>query len=195
MDEAHVVARRSLADATGRETHALFGERVDAGGQVIDPQSDVVQCRHMHLGRAFGVERLHQVDLDGVRTIAETQDVLVDILRLADVVTHLLDTEETGPQIGQRSLVETADGDLLEAEDAKGSCSHDAMLPRGDESSRIRHHGQVTAAPAETERPSDLAWGSFTDEAPWVLDRDDVRWLHLAARLRRQAQAEVPSLT
>lgn len=69
------------------------------------------------------------------------------------------------------------------------------MLPRGDEPSRIRHHDGVTTSPADTGRPSDLAWGSFTDEAPWELDRDDIRWLHLAARLRRRAQAEVPGLT
>ena len=69
------------------------------------------------------------------------------------------------------------------------------MLARGDESPRIRHHGGVTISPADTDRPSDLAWGSFTDEAPWELDRDDIRWSHLAARLRRQAQAEVPALT
>ena len=53
----------------------------------------------------------------------------------------------------------------------------------------------MTISAADTDRPSDLAWGSFTDEAPWELDRDDIRWSHLAARLRRQAQAEVPSLT
>jgi ubiquinone biosynthesis protein len=44
-------------------------------------------------------------------------------------------------------------------------------------------------------RPADLSWASFTDEAPWVLDRSEVRWLELAATLRRQAQAEVPGLT
>ena len=44
-------------------------------------------------------------------------------------------------------------------------------------------------------RPSDLDWGSFTSEAPWELDRDDIRWSSLAVTLRRQAQAEVPGLT
>ncbi len=149
----------------------------------------------MHLRGSLGVERLHQIDLHRVRALAQPEDVLVDVLVLADVVADLLDTEQPGPQTGERSLVETTDGDLLEAEDAEGTISHDAMLPRGDESPRIRHHGGVTISAADTDRPSDLAWGSFTDEAPWELDRDDIRWSHLAARLRRQAQAEVPSLT
>ncbi len=51
----------------------------------------------------------------------------------------------------------------------------------------------MPAASAPT--PADLSWGSFSDEAPWTLDRADVRWLNLAATLRRQAQVEVPGLT
>ena len=45
------------------------------------------------------------------------------------------------------------------------------------------------------DRPGDLSWASFTDEAPWEVERNDVRWLNLAVTLRRQAQAEVPALT
>ncbi|MGB0111663.1 MAG: AarF/ABC1/UbiB kinase family protein, partial [Ilumatobacteraceae bacterium] len=43
--------------------------------------------------------------------------------------------------------------------------------------------------------PADLQWGSFTSDAPWELDRADIRWVNLAVTLRRQAQAEVPRLT
>jgi ubiquinone biosynthesis protein len=43
--------------------------------------------------------------------------------------------------------------------------------------------------------PDDMSWGSFTESAPWVINRDAVAWLPLAAKLRRAAQAEVPSLT
>jgi ubiquinone biosynthesis protein len=43
--------------------------------------------------------------------------------------------------------------------------------------------------------PADCAWGAFTDEAPWVLDKADIRWLALADRLRAAARAEVPHLT
>ena len=34
-------------------------------------------------GRALGIERLHEVDLDGMRPGAEAQDVLVDVLRFS----------------------------------------------------------------------------------------------------------------
>ena len=43
--------------------------------------------------------------------------------------------------------------------------------------------------------PADQAWGAFTDHGPWVIDRDHVTWLPLAARLRAAAVAEVPRLT
>jgi len=49
-------------------------------------------------------------------------------------------------------------------------------------------------APA-ANRPADVAWGAFTDETPWVLERDAIRWLPLAERLRNAARAEVPGLT
>lgn len=49
-------------------------------------------------------------------------------------------------------------------------------------------------APA-ANRPADVAWGAFTDETPWVLERDAIRWLPLAERLRNAARAEVPDLT
>ncbi len=77
---------------------------------------------------------------------------------------------------------------------------------------RFRHHGPMAAPAAEhpptaephvptvpsnapTVEPVDRAWGAFTEDAPWTLARDDVRWLELAATLRRAAQAEVPALT
>ena len=195
MDEAHVVPGGALADAPWGEAHALSDQPVDTGGEIVDPHTDVVERRHVHLRRSFRVERLHQVDLHGVRTGAEAQDVLVDILGLADVVAHLVDAEQTGPEAGQRTLVESADRDLLEPQHPEWSFGHDAMLARGDEFPRIRHHGGVTTTPAETARPSDLTWGSFTEHGPWELDREHIQWSGLPATLRRQAQAEVPELT
>lgn len=41
----------------------------------------------------------------------------------------------------------------------------------------------------------DHSWGAFTDDGPWSLQRDTIRWLPLAARLRASAQADVPMLT
>ena len=42
---------------------------------------------------------------------------------------------------------------------------------------------------------NDTSWGAFTDDGPWVLARDRVRWLSLATTLRNAAQAEVPALS
>jgi ubiquinone biosynthesis protein len=42
---------------------------------------------------------------------------------------------------------------------------------------------------------SDRTWGAFTEAAPWVLDRQDIRWLASVDRLRRAARDEVPALT
>ena len=41
----------------------------------------------------------------------------------------------------------------------------------------------------------DLAWGSFTEHAPWVLDRNDISWLANIDQRRVAAQAAVPELT
>ena len=41
----------------------------------------------------------------------------------------------------------------------------------------------------------DRSWAAFTEEGPWTLQRDGIRWLPLAADLRARAQDEVPALT
>jgi ubiquinone biosynthesis protein len=53
---------------------------------------------------------------------------------------------------------------------------------------------QRTADPTIPQSP-DVTWGAFTAQGPWVLDRDAIRWLPTAERLRRTARAEVPALT
>ena len=42
---------------------------------------------------------------------------------------------------------------------------------------------------------SDRSWGAFTEAAPWVLVRDDIKWLGVVDRLRHGAHDEVPTLT
>ena len=42
--------------------------------------------------------------------------------------------------------------------------------------------------------PADRAWGAFSDNPPWILDRDNVRWRGLVEGLRAQARTELPSL-
>ena len=56
------------------------------------------------------------------------------------------------------------------------------------------HDDADTHEPSLPE-PADRAWGAFTESAPWVLDRADIRWLPVAADLRAAARAEVPVLT
>jgi ubiquinone biosynthesis protein len=41
----------------------------------------------------------------------------------------------------------------------------------------------------------DRQWAAFTEEGPWSLDRDSIRWAPLAPQLRAAARAEVPELT
>ena len=43
--------------------------------------------------------------------------------------------------------------------------------------------------------PADLAWGAFSEDGPWVVDRADVTWLAEVASLRVAAEREVPTLT
>ena len=50
VDEHHVVPRRALADAAGREPNASGGQPLHRRLQVVDPQADVVQGGHVHPG-------------------------------------------------------------------------------------------------------------------------------------------------
>lgn len=43
--------------------------------------------------------------------------------------------------------------------------------------------------------PSDLAYGAFTDDGPWVVDPRALGWRRGLDRVRRQTRAEVPELT
>ncbi|MEY3690952.1 MAG: hypothetical protein RJB57_607 [Actinomycetota bacterium] len=42
--------------------------------------------------------------------------------------------------------------------------------------------------------PADTSWANFTEEGPWVLEREHIEWLTLATVLRERARREVPSL-
>ena len=52
----------------------------------------------------------------------------------------------------------------------------------------------TASEPPSTAAPADLAWGAFSDNPPWVLDRDRITWRKGLDRLRAAATAEVPSL-
>ena len=47
----------------------------------------------------------------------------------------------------------------------------------------------------QTKAVTDLDWGAFSDNPPWVLDRDQISWLSIAPVLRQAARKEVPVLT
>ena len=51
----------------------------------------------------------------------------------------------------------------------------------------------MRAAPADP--PSDLAIGSFTDAAPWIVDPDAMPWRAAVPGLRRQIALDLPGLT
>jgi ubiquinone biosynthesis protein len=42
---------------------------------------------------------------------------------------------------------------------------------------------------------ADCGWAAFTDDGPWTLQREQIRWASVATQLRAAAQAEVPELT
>ena len=42
---------------------------------------------------------------------------------------------------------------------------------------------------------SDIGWGAFSEQGPWEVVPDEIRWARLAERLRARAQGEVPALT
>ena len=53
----------------------------------------------------------------------------------------------------------------------------------------------MTEAETETDPgPSDLAWGSFSDDGPWVLGLDDLRWRHGIDAERAAVARALPEL-
>ena len=63
------------------------------------------------------------------------------------------------------------------------------------ESSATASTPRPAGRPDVATAPADRSWGAFTEDTPWVLDRDAIRWMPLADGLRRAARAEVPVLT
>ncbi|MGK2930257.1 MAG: ABC1 kinase family protein [Acidimicrobiales bacterium] len=52
-----------------------------------------------------------------------------------------------------------------------------------------------TAAQPPADAPADHAIGSFSDAPPWIVDRDELRWLPPLAVARARVQADLPRLT
>ena len=132
VNEADVVTGGAFANATGSEAKALFRQPRDRCAQVVDPQADVVQRRNVNTRALLFVERLHEIDLDGVVTLADREDVFVDVLALALEAPGLLNPKQLGPQMGQARLVGAADRDLLDSKDLKRSLHVLGMPSRAD---------------------------------------------------------------
>ena len=45
------------------------------------------------------------------------------------------------------------------------------------------------------QAPADLAWGAFSDDPPWVLERDAISWRDGLAARRAEVRAQAPELT
>ncbi|CAM9661352.1 unnamed protein product [Phaeothamnion confervicola] len=119
VHEGDVVARGPLPDASGREPDAAGHQKVDALVERVDPETDVVEGRRVDLGGHFGVEGLHEVDFNGVRAIAQPQNILVHVFFLAAVGANLLNAQHVAPQIDKKLLLEAANCNLLKTQNAK----------------------------------------------------------------------------
>src|SRR5262249_45853323 len=119
MNEANFVARGAATDAARREADALFRQPVHGVLQVVDPKSDVVELWNVNFGALFGIDRLHEIDFDGERTMTDTGDVFVDIFSFAPVVALAREAHDVDPKMGELGFVERAHGDLLNSENAK----------------------------------------------------------------------------
>lgn len=120
MNEAHIEARSALADAPGSEAHALGLQPGVSGGQIVDPQTDVVQCWSVNpRGRRKG-ERLHQIELHPAEAATERQDGFIDVLGWTREVPHNGYTQEIHPQRFQFTARWRTQRNLLQPEYAKG---------------------------------------------------------------------------
>ena len=85
----------------------------------------------MNRGLLVGVQRLHQVDFHRKGSLAQRTDVLVDVLAFAHEGAFDGETQHVHPQRLQALLVGPADGNLLDAENAKRLAVHQAKLKMG----------------------------------------------------------------
>src|SRR3990172_11374331 len=124
MDEADVVSGGALADASRREGDALAAQPLDGRREIVDPESDVIERRLVHPGPALGIDRLHEVHLDGEGPASGEGDVLVHVLRLAAKAAARREAEQVDPQPAQTLLRGGPDRDLLDPEDLEGALAH-----------------------------------------------------------------------
>lgn len=141
MDEGDVVSRSTLANATGGETHTLLSEVLDASGQVINPETNVVQRRVVDLGALVGIVGLHDIDFHGHGSLSATQNVLLHVLlrRLLVSEPHQaylervegIETEDVAPEVLEGSLAGSTNSNLLNTQHSVGLSRSEATLLGG----------------------------------------------------------------
>lgn len=175
VDEAYVVPGGATTDPSGGEPNALLAEPGHGGGQIVDPQANVVERGLVHAGARVGVEWLHQIDFDRAAPFAELEDLFVDVLGFAAVGTDAAQPEQVDPELASGGSIEAADGDLLQAEDPKrtrGSLHTASVLHR--QPGRVRACGAtVESMKAGQQR----GWGRvLASRSTWLL-----AWLSIGA--------------
>jgi hypothetical protein len=121
---AWIVARGAATNAPRREADAATLEPFHRGGEVVDPQADVIERRLVDPGALLGIDGLHQVHLDSQRAPARHRDVLVHVLGLAAEAALLVEAEQIEPQPSQRRLVAGTHRNLLQPQHAERSIGH-----------------------------------------------------------------------
>jgi hypothetical protein len=121
VNEAHVVASGAAPNAAGRKVHAARFEPRIRCSQVVDPQTEVIERWRVRARSTRFVDRLHEIDFDRADSLANAQNVLVDVLRLTSERADTLDPQEVDPQWEQAPLVARTESDLLNAQHAKRS--------------------------------------------------------------------------
>src|SRR5665647_3516900 len=85
-------------------------------GQIVDPESHMVERRAVHSRFFFDVQRLHQIDLDLERATAHGANIFIHILAFADKVAGDLKPQQINPQRPKTLLAGSANGYLLDTQ-------------------------------------------------------------------------------
>lgn len=121
MNKTYVVTRSTLTNTAGREAHALARQKINCYLQVVDPETNVVERRFIDTRLFRRVERLHDVNLDGMRTVPHFENIFVDVFAFAAEFRLWRQTKYINPQFAQPGLISTADRDLLNSEYFEGA--------------------------------------------------------------------------
>lgn len=147
MHETDIMPGRAALDPAVDQMHAGILQPLHRGGQVIHPQSEMMQGWSVDARSTFRIQGPHQVDLHGMLSDADGKDLLLHVLPHAAEVTDLGDAEQTDPEMVHCFRIQSADGDLLHTQDPKWpSPSHGGIL------TKVTYRESVTMASAVPPR-------------------------------------------